>query len=323
MNREKKEITEKIKKKQKKSRKKINTKSLIFYLFGLSVISLFIIIYVLPNVTDVFKQTIIIEYSGIQVKDKETVYVVRDESAYYANSDGNLEYFVAEGDQIRKNTKVVTISPSGSTYNAERRGMVSFYVDGLEGYFRPDTLKTLNQEETKKQKVQISDASRKTTKSGEALFKIINGDVWYAIFWIDKEAIVKYQIKNKVQLVLPKGNIQGIVNDITQEGDTYLVTLKFDRYYKELPMLRKIDAEIITEDYKGLTIPNESITTLEGKTGVYVKDVSGEFVFKPIKVLTSDGANSLVECTYFYETTTEGPKKVETVDIYDEVLKKV
>jgi hypothetical protein len=51
-----------------------------------------------------------------------------------------------------------------------------------------------------------------------------------------------------------------------------------------------------------------------------VKDKSGEYVFKPVKIITSDGEWSLVEVSYFY--TDDGATKVETVNIYDEILKK-
>jgi len=303
--------------------KNINKKNIFAYIFIAAIIGLFIIIYILPNVSDAFKQTVVIEYGGIQVKEQVTCFIVRDETVYFSESQGEIEYFVNEGEQIRKGTKVLESIANRKAYIADKRGMVSYYVDGLEGYFKPDTMISLKYEDTKKLNLNMVNTKSKKTESGKPLYKIINGNIWYAIYWIDKESIINYEKGNRVKLILPKSSVQGIVSDIIQKEDAYFIILKFDRYYEGLPELRKVSAEVITSDYRGLTIPNECITTSGDITGVYVKDVSGEFVFKPIKVLTSDGINSLVECTYYYENTPEGQKKIETVDIYDEVLRKI
>lgn len=303
--------------------KNINKKNIFAYIFIAAVICLFIIIYILPNVSDVFRQTVVIEYGGIQVKDKVTCFIVRDETVYFADSQGEIEYFVKEGDQIRKGTKVLETIVNRKAYITDKRGMVSYYIDGLESYFKPDTMINLKYEDTKKLNLNMVNTKSKKIESGKPVYKIINGNIWYAVYWIDKKSILNYEKGNKVKLVLPKSSIQGIVSDIIQKEDAYFIILKFDRYYEGLPELRKISAEVITSDYRGLTIPNECITTSGDITGVYVKDVSGEFIFKPIKVLTSDGINSLVECTYYYENTPLAQKKIETVDIYDEVLRKI
>jgi putative membrane fusion protein len=307
----------------KNKAKSINKKNIFAYIFIAAVIGLFIIIYVLPNVSDVFRQTVVIEYGGIQVKDKVTCFIIRDETVYFAETQGEIEYFVNEGDQIRKGTKVLETITNRKAYIADKRGMVSYYIDGLESYFKPDTMISLKYEDTKKLKLNMVNTKSNKIESGKPIYKIINGNTWYVVYWIDKESILNYEKGNKVKLLLPKSSVQGIVSDIIQKEDAYFIILKFDRYYDGLTELRKINAEAITSDYRGLTIPNECITTSEEITGVYVKDVSGEFIFKPVKVLTSDGINSLVECTYYYENTPEGQKKIETVDIYDEVLRKI
>jgi putative membrane fusion protein len=307
----------------KKKSKNLNMKNLFTYIFIAAVICLFIIIYILPNVSDVFRQTVVIEYGGIQVKDKVTCFIIRDETVYLANSQGEVEYFINEGEQIRKGTKILETITNRGAYIADKRGMVSYYIDGLESFFSPNSMISLKYEDTKKLKLNIVNTKSKKIEKGKPIYKIINGNIWYAVYWIDKEFILNYEKGNKIKLVLPKSTVQGIVSDIIQKEDSYFIILKFNRYYEGLPEIRKINAEVITSDYRGLTIPNECITTSSDITGVYVKDVSGEFVFMPIKVLTSDGINSLVECTYYYENTPEGQKKIETVDIYDEVLRKI
>ena len=67
-------------------------------------------------------------------------------------------------------------------------------------------------------------------------------------------------------------------------------------------------------------VRNISITSEGDQAGVYVKNVSGDFVFTPVKVIISDGEYSLVEAGFYYEKTEEGREKVSTIDVYDEIL---
>ena len=53
---------------------------------------------------------------------------------------------------------------------------------------------------------------------------------------------------------------------------------------------------------------------------MYVKDISGEFIFTPVSVITSDGEYSLVESSYYYEQDGDKNVRVKTVDVYDEIL---
>ena len=76
--------------------------------------------------------------------------------------------------------------------------------------------------------------------------------------------------------------------------------------------------EIITSDYSGIIVPNSSIATVDGQVGVYVKERTGDFTFTPIKIIASDGEDSAVSSSYFYDD--EG-QRVNSVEIYDEILK--
>ncbi|NLY71218.1 MAG: hypothetical protein GX076_06025 [Clostridiales bacterium] len=121
-------------------------------------------------------------------------------------------------------------------------------------------------------------------------------------------------------LNLPLGQVKGRTFDIIDDNGSWLVIAEFKCYYQDLCKLRKIDAEIITADYEGLLVPNRSITAKDGKPGVYVKDISGEFIFTPVSVITSDGEYSLVESSYYYEQDGDKNVRVKTVDVYDEIL---
>jgi putative membrane fusion protein len=306
----------------KNKQTKAFAKKMIIALFFLILLLLFIVIYILPNVSDAFEKTDIAEFGVIQVKQEVTCYLIRDEVVYNAKSDGTVEYFVEEGNQIRKGTKILELLPSGTSYFSDQRGMISFYIDGFE-----TILSKVNMQNIKKKAIDELEFTEikpvgKVVERGQPLYKIVNSDNWHIIFWIDKESILKYEKDKPIQLKLPSSYIiKGTIADIKADGNNFIVIAEFNRYFELMPQIRKMVTEVITADYKGLAIRNESITSENGQTGVFVKDLRGEFVFTPVKVITSDGVYSLVECSFYYDNTAKGIERISTVDIYDEVLR--
>lgn len=384
--------------------------------FVLLLIVLFTIIYILPNITGALTQTSIIEYGSIQVSDEVTAYFVRDERMYLANQTGTINYYVAEGEQVRKGVKVLDISLGAvseeergysaitsrieqfnggesifsddlkrmnlqleklarekeealakketktaeklekqtirliqkkayieatdaaakeevkkqhtavneqgvipESYVSESNGVICYYVDGYESEFTPQNMAMLSRKKVENSKFDIQNLVRTTTLAKEPLYKIVDNNQWFVVFWIAPEQIVKYEKDKTVYLNLPLGQVEGKIHDIIDDDGFWMVILSFNRYYEEFARIRKVQAEVITSEYKGLTIRNESITQEDGKTGVYVKDKRGEFVFKPVKVITTDGVWSLVEVSSFSD---ENGEKVNTVNIYDEILRR-
>lgn len=392
-------------------------KKRLIMLFCTTLVILFIIIYVFPNVTGALKKTEIIEYGSIQVTDQVTAYFVRNESVYFANKSGSLKYYAQEGEQVRKGAKILDIASGGDkdeessyqsilervsqfnggeslfsddlkkikaqikkleadhdvaikeseteqaarleeqikrlnqkkdyiqandaeakeeiikknktsngtgiipdNYICSTNGVISYYIDGYESEFTPESMMLLNRKKVEGLNIDVQKLARKTTLSKEPLYKVVDNKKWYVVFWVAPENIVKYEKGHTAKINLPLGQVEGKIYDIIDNKDDWLVILEFNKYYEEFAQIRKIDAEVITSDYSGLIIKNQSITTKDGQPGVYVKDKNGEYVFKPVKIITSDGESSLVEVSFFY--TDNGAKKVETVNIYDEILKK-
>lgn len=398
------------------SRKKRNRKlnRYLLLLFSASVMILYLIIYTFPDVTGALKRTKIIEYGSVQVKDSITCWFIRDEEVFFADRSGTINYYVEEGEQVRKGTKILDIMPGGVEgqddgysalfrrlnefqngenlftgdliridtmisqleqtiqdtqdlgkkdlltsqlgklkqkraqiqsagqqgkrelneqtiadlvagktpvdHSSTRHGLVSYFVDGYEAELTPDTMKLLDQRKIKQIQENAVSMHRKTTLRHEPLYKLIQNSVWYAVTWVEPSDIAKYSKGARITLQLPLGPVEGIVYDLQEEDGALQVIFQFDRYYSELAQLRRIETDVITLDYKGLTIENQSILTQDGQPGVMVKDVNGTFHFKPIKIITSDGEYSLVETAYYYEEKADGLQKVETVDVYDEIL---
>jgi putative membrane fusion protein len=391
-------------------------KKKLLVLFCTTLVILFIIIYVFPNVTGALKKTEVIEYGSLQVTDQVTAYLVRSETVYFANKSGNINYYIQEGEQVRRGTKILDIASgnqqdkessyqklmervsrfnSGESifgddikkirmqitklenerdaamnagaaeqaarleqqiqrlnqkknyiqatddsakeeiarqnkstngpmlesdnYICQTNGVISYYIDGYEAEFTPENMALLSRTKVQTLAFDVQNVTRETTLAKEPLYKVVDNKKWYAVFWVAPENIVKYEKGKKATINLPLGQVDGTIYDIIDDSGEWLVILEFNRYYEEFAQIRKAEAEVVTSDYSGLIIKNESITTQDGQPGVLVRDKSGEYVFKPVKIITSDGEWSLVEVSYYY---TETGDKVETVNIYDEILKK-
>ncbi len=302
------------------NRKKGRGKRILLYLFMFAVLGLAGVIYVYPMVTGALTQTTIVEYGNLQVTTNETCYFIRQEIVVPATASGSIQYYFDEGELVRKGTKVVDVTPAGGNYIAAENVVVSYYTDGHEETFSPENMAALKRSEIQALDIKMNNTYRESAIAGEPLYKVVDNSMWYVALWVEADSAIKFKKDSTVYLNLPLGQVKGTTYDIIDSGDSWLVLLKFSRYYEDLPRLRKMDVEIITSNYEGLMIANKSITTLDGKPGVYRKDISGEFVFTPVSVIASDGEYSLVESSFYYEKDGEDSARVNTVKPYDEIL---
>ena len=303
-------------------------RNIFIVLYAVAIAALVVVIYVLPSVSDAFTSTVILEYGKMQVTDDVVCYIVRDEQVITADRSGTATYYVEEGTKSRRGARIMDIDGSG--YTCPATGVISYYYDGLEAQYTPETMESMEllpmpEDEEDEENVipEPENINRSSVSAGEPIYKVVDNAIWYAACRVESASIVKYQKGSKVSIVLPLDTVQGTVEQILDKGDYWMVILKFNRYYEDMPKLRRLEATVITSDNSGLIVPNESLTQEEGVTGVYVKDISGDYNFTRVKVITTDGDYSLLESSSFTEKQEDGTTvKVSTVDIYDEIQRK-
>lgn len=393
-----------------KKKKKINSKRLIIPIYLLIVILLIFIVYVYPMITGVFTKTMTAEYGNLKVSENVTCYIIKNETLYFANDEGDINYFFDEGTLARSGAEILNISPatinenaalgkfedhaqsfaSGQTflneknknfsnilsnltiqrseyaegedevrlteidryidqlngitksqkqsdsdaelselglipenYVVQKPGIVSYMLDGYESELSPYTMELLDPSKMASIDAQSKDVSRKTTRYGEPLFKIVDNSAWYAVMWIEERDLGKYSEGNTVSLKLPNGDADGTIMKVSENDGEIMVIMKFTAYYDDIASLRKVQTEIVTSDYSGLMIKNSFIGSEDGVTGVYVVGITGESKFVPIKIKATDGEYSLVESgTYYeYDETTGESIRFDTIEVYDEIEK--
>ena len=314
-------------------------RNILIILFLVIAIGLGAVIYLVPGIASMLTKTRAAEYGSFQVIDEIECYVVRDEVVYLAADQGNINYYIEQNSVIRKGSTVLEIAGDETVkakdnrfgeltgklgnaavihggYQAEFSGVVSFYIDGYENYFTPAGIPELKYDEVSSQNYEAENLVRKTAYFQEPLYKICRNNEWHLVAWVDGGVVSKYQIGSKVTVYLPKGDIKAKVSNIIQDGEKWQITLTTDRYYEDFAALRTLDATVLTSDYKGIVVPNESLAVVDGQVGVYVINKKNEKVFTKVKVLATDGNESCLAVEYYYD---EAGNKVKTVDIYDEV----
>lgn len=204
---------------------------------------------------------------------------------------------------------------------AKTSGILSYMVDGYESVLNPYTMGLLDKDKLESLDYDTYNANTGKACKGEPLFKIVDRHKWYAVTWIEASALGSFAEGTSIDLKLPKGNVQGKVSKLYDNGEEIMVVMEFNSYYEDLASIRKIETSLTVEGHDGLLVDSSFIVTKDGQPGVYVVSVTGKETFTPVKILNSDGQYTIVAANYYYEQSDEGSKQIETVSPYDEIKK--
>ncbi len=321
---------------------RLNKKTVVIFI--LLVVALYIVIEIIPRVTGALTGTETLEYGQLKVEVPVNAWVARDETVYKATKSGSMKGFADEGTLVKRGSKVVDFTVSekssedqddgGKRYKgmiqrlgddlkedknqkAQRKGLFSCYIDGYESILSPDGLSKLEYSDVKGIDKQPKDLKRKKAIAGEPIYKIADNSQWYLVFWIEDNDISKFEKGASVKIAFEDDDVEAKVYSIDQDGDRYRTVVSTNRYYKDLMKIRTADVNIVTTDMEGLLISNKCLTTKKKKVGCYVKTTTGEYVFREVQTLATDGDKTLVTETQFFD---EDGNTVNTVKAYDEVL---
>jgi putative membrane fusion protein len=319
------------------------------YIFIIALVTLYVVIEIVPFLTGALTGTEVLKYGQLKVEQEVVCYLVRNETVYGAPDSGDIKYKFEEGSLVKKGATLLTFDKDSSITNEEEadlqkksdfktittrlgddlildqsftasaRGIFSTNVDGYEAVFTSNAIEDLTYEEVSRMSIKTQDVARNYVLKGEPLYKIADNSTWYMVFWIKKNEASKYKTEATVTVNLPDGDVLATVDKLVTDDDLVKVILKTNRYYKSFASQRKVQANILQVDQRGLLISNSSLTTKGGITGVYIKNTIGDYVFKPVRTIATDGEKTLVLEDVYYD---EQGQPVDTVNVYDEVLKK-
>lgn len=312
-------------------------------IYAAALIILYLVIYILPKVTDVFETTQVLEPGNIKLAYDTTGYFIKEESVGIASETGEIDYLVEVGTAIKRGHELVSVKRNNDdgdktprfgeyterlkgygglykTYYAPISGVFSLTIDGYEDYLTPEKMDKVKRETVEELSYDMAELERKSVIKGEPIYKVTWDDYWYVLCWVDEKTAGTYTEGRTVTLELPEGNVKAKIQSINKEKESndYRVIFYLNVYYEALAESRAEDISIVTSDNEGLIVDNKCIIEKEGIKGVYVVDKNGDYHFTPIKVIAYDDKQSVIEDVTFYD---EEGYQVYTVDVYDEVLK--
>ena len=316
-------------------------KAICIYLAALLI--LYVVIEVLPKVTDIFETTEILEPGNLKLSYETTGYFIKEESIGIAAETGDIEYLLEEGTAIKRGHKLVEVEADPEPgdkkprfeeyterlkgydglykdYKAPISGVYSLTIDGNENMFTPEKMDKIDRATVEALSYNSAELERKSVIKGEPIYKVTWDDYWYIICWVDEKTVATYTEGKSVILELEKSDVKASIKSITKEKNSndYRVVFYLNVYYEALAETRTDKINIVTSDNEGLIVDNKCIIEKNGQKGVYVVDKNGDYSFTRIKVIAYDEKKSVIEDVTFYD---EEGNQVFTVDVYDEVLK--
>ncbi len=307
-------------------------------------------IYLIPSLRGILDKTYVAEIGSLDITDKVSAYIVRDETVYVAGKDCKVNRLAEANRLVKAGTRVAELTPTGddsaggaedqedisarfvsimrelgdsvvstSSGHCKDAGYVSYYVDGAEAAFSTDKLIDLKMDDYEKLKgYRAVETSAHKCSKGEPVFKIVRNSKWYLVFYLDNDAAAKYHVGSYVYLNVGEDQVRVQVSDVANGDGTSRVTLKCKSFFDGFLEKRTLNTVVTVASAEGLMLDDSSIVlTSDGQKGVFVKNKLGEHVFRPISVKADDGKRCVVYSDIYVDA--EG-NFVETLKTYDEIV---
>lgn len=184
--------------------------------------------------------------------------------------------------------------------NASKSGYVVYHTDGFEDLSVEDiSADTFDKDEYEKTQL----INNELIAPGDAVYKFVTSEKWSIVIQVTEERAKELQEAEYVQVkFLKTQDISWASTEIFTNGKDYFCILGLNNSVVNYCTERYIDVELITEEEKGLKIPNSSIA-------------EKEFFLIPKEFMTEEAGN---DGTYRFLRETyleDGTLSVETIDL--------
>ncbi|MDR1496375.1 MAG: hypothetical protein LBS67_05605 [Clostridiales Family XIII bacterium] len=317
------------------------TKALLI-IFIVAAAGLYLYLEIVPKIEGMSEKTVILEYGDLPVRDEAELLIVRDETLFSSKKSGAVTYEQDEGAKVRKGVRIITVEGGGAgettsgsaisrireavgdsmkatgSFKANRTAVVSYYADGYEKKLSVENVDKVTRADRDSCPAEGESLKVKNVAAGDPVYKLTDNNEWYMIYWTESGGDAeRYTTGTAVTVALGESRVDAKIYDARREGESLKVTLRSDMYYADLARVRKISAEIVFAEYKGLVADKANIAEREGVPGVFVKQRSGGYKWVPVNILKETGSKCTLSVNVYYD---EQGKQVNTVNYYDEVL---
>ena len=196
--------------------------------------------------------------------------------------------------ESKKETQILSWQ---SVQTADRDGVVSFYLDGYEGFLSPDNSANITVEALRSV-LQGKSVDSSGSRLTENIYRLVNTDEWYVYILTYDSTFNPVSGQNFWFQMTGFEDViyQATVVSSVKSGSTVATLLSFTDSMGPLLNQRSGKAVISTE-MTGLKVPAGAIYTENGQTGVYVYDGAGG-TFIPVIVLSTTSDGVLISTEY-------------------------
>lgn len=227
--------------------------------------------------------------------------LVRDEAVQVAASGGTLDKLTPEGQVVRVGTPVVKVG--GVAVAAQRPGLVSYQVDGLEAELAPGQLPWLRGGGAgdgpahawfKGLPPRRAEAAGTGVDAGQPLFKVLNAARLWLLISLPADPVAQVVAINdrpRVTLTALGGaelRFEVTYKSKTEDGQVVMGLLADSAFPDALLYPRRTPIRIVLDRHEGIIVPEAALTVEGGRLGVRV-DAPGGRRFVPVELLGRGG----------------------------------
>lgn len=216
--------------------------------------------------------------------------------------------------------ELVELSGQKAVLSAPAAGILSYYIDDYEDYLTLDNLYNIDYETLDDLDIEGVSSNNQYIPQEEPIFKVVDNASIYLVMLITKDEIDLYKQMSKAIVQIESNNIVAQIHDVFIADEKGVLVLKITETFDGFYNTRKVDINLIQENFQGLKVLKSSIFMDNGVQGVYMLDYNNKVVFMPVKVIGFDQEYAIIYNEYFYETVDGEETLVKTVAVFDEVI---
>ena len=212
---------------------------------------------------------------------------------------------------------------SGAEYiTAERSGIVSYRIDGLEETLNPNSFNALSEEYFDKLNLKTGQIISSSNESG----KIVNNFECYIATILRSDKAKEAKVNDEVTIRLAsmmevKAKIEYIA---TEPDNSALVIFKIDKGVEELINYRKISFNIIWWSYEGLKVPNNALLQ-DGEISYIIRNRVGYTDKIAVKILKQNEDYAIIDNYTAAELqklgySSDEIRNMKNITLFDEIL---
>ncbi|MFW6381901.1 MAG: HlyD family efflux transporter periplasmic adaptor subunit [Bacillota bacterium] len=227
--------------------------------------------------------------------------IIRDEEIVYSNNHGKVNLTFKEGEKAAYGQEIIEINGSDNTetFYADHSGLISYGFDGLEDEFNFTNLDQYDVNDFKNLKAEYEHlVDGKEIDEAEPVYRIVNNKKVYFIFIINSSNADDYSIGETVFLDEAKANnnlIKANITGKTSNSDETVLFVEVNGFKDEWLNRRFINFELISNIYRGLIVPKNSIFNTSKGRGVLVQNSRGIIEFRPLNLIGGNSKETVVE----------------------------